>query len=478
MPALDSPRSLREHLTRARAHLDRGETPEALALVEAALAADPGFLAARALQELIQSRATAAPAAAGASLVDPALPSPSPVVRDNQIGASAGVGMLAIEQRARHRRMIRRLESMRRALAAGRVDEARTALDEARGIDQRDAAIVLASAELKLYEARGAARPRTSGVGIALWFAAVVLGGAWVASQWLDTRATQAPSRADRPARPDTAPPPLPEAKVAAVASAPTAPVGITVPGPGDGAPASINGRTPDRPAPPPKQSPSPPPSAPRERRWPPTTSSSVSTASGRRSGAQTPVASPLPTPEVPHVASGPASARPVPSPPAPVPIAPPAVAIPADGLRSAEAPAIPRGSAAVGPGPVPAAAPAIGVTEALEDEDERLVRLILQRYEAAYEALDARSAQGVWPGVNADALARAFAGLITQELRFDECGVDIRGNAAVATCRGFVRYVPKVGRQAPRMDSREWTFALEKQGPGWLIASARTTAR
>jgi hypothetical protein len=113
-----------------------------------------------------------------------------------------------------------------------------------------------------------------------------------------------------------------------------------------------------------------------------------------------------------------------------------------------------------------------------VRDEDERLVRQVIERYQAAYEALDARSAQGIWPRVNAEALARAFAGLNAQELRFDDCGVDIRGTAALATCRGSVRYVPKVGRQEPRVDSRVWTFSLEKQGPQWLIASARAAGR
>ncbi|MGE3707490.1 MAG: hypothetical protein AB7I13_19635 [Vicinamibacterales bacterium] len=105
-------------------------------------------------------------------------------------------------------------------------------------------------------------------------------------------------------------------------------------------------------------------------------------------------------------------------------------------------------------------------------------MRQVIERYQAAYEALDARSAQGIWPRVNAEALARAFAGLTAQELRFDDCGVDIRGTAALATCRGSVRYVPKIGRQEPRIDARVWTFSLEKQGPQWLIASARAAGR
>jgi hypothetical protein len=39
----------------------------------------------------------------------------------------------------------------------------------------------------------------------------------------------------------------------------------------------------------------------------------------------------------------------------------------------------------------------------------------------AADEGLDARNAQAVWPGVNQAALARAFDGLESQSLTFDQ---------------------------------------------------------
>ena len=75
---------------------------------------------------------------------------------------------------------------------------------------------------------------------------------------------------------------------------------------------------------------------------------------------------------------------------------------------------------------------------------DERaLVEEALGRYRRAYNRLDARSAQAVYPAVNAPALARAFDGLESQSLQFDECEIDVRGGSATspaAARRGMSR--------------------------------------
>jgi hypothetical protein len=102
------------------------------------------------------------------------------------------------------------------------------------------------------------------------------------------------------------------------------------------------------------------------------------------------------------------------------------------------------------------------------------LVKQVLQRYRSAYEGLDARSARAVWPAVNESALARAFDGLESQSLTFENCSVSLKGEAAAATCRGSARYVPKVGSHEPRVEPRTWSFTLRKYGPEWTIESAR----
>jgi hypothetical protein len=106
--------------------------------------------------------------------------------------------------------------------------------------------------------------------------------------------------------------------------------------------------------------------------------------------------------------------------------------------------------------------------------DDELPVQQTLRRYRVAYDGLDARSAQAVWPSVNQTALARAFDGLASQKLTFENCDVQLHGEAATATCRGNTRYVPKIGSREPKIEPRVWNFTLSKAGSDWKIDSAR----
>jgi len=107
-------------------------------------------------------------------------------------------------------------------------------------------------------------------------------------------------------------------------------------------------------------------------------------------------------------------------------------------------------------------------------DRDEEQVKDVLDRYRQAYDGLTARSAREVWPEVDEAALARAFAGLRSQKLTFDDCDLEVSGNSASATCYGSARYVPKVGSQDPRIEPRIWSFRLRKSGSDWKIQSMR----
>ncbi len=132
--------------------------------------------------------------------------------------------------------------------------------------------------------------------------------------------------------------------------------------------------------------------------------------------------------------------------------------------------PPVPAGRATGSPGVMLAStAPAV-----LRVRDEELVQRVLQRYRLAYETLDARSARTVWPSVDQGALQRAFDGLESQQLTFADCTVEVRGVAGAATCRGTARYVPKVGSRDARVEPRIWRFSLRKAGDEWHIESAR----
>jgi hypothetical protein len=102
------------------------------------------------------------------------------------------------------------------------------------------------------------------------------------------------------------------------------------------------------------------------------------------------------------------------------------------------------------------------------------MIESVLQQYRRAYDSLDARSAHAVWPTVDQTALERAFGGLRSQSLTFDECSVRVDGVVATATCRGSAEYVPKVGSSEAQVEPRVWTFTLRKAGGSWRIEAAR----
>jgi hypothetical protein len=117
--------------------------------------------------------------------------------------------------------------------------------------------------------------------------------------------------------------------------------------------------------------------------------------------------------------------------------------------------------------------APVVSSTST-RDEDVALAELALQRYRRAYEGLDARSAQAVYPTVNESALARAFDGLISQTITFERCDVEVEADLATAACRGSASYVPKVGSREPHTEPRVWNFRLHKAAGEWRIDSAQ----
>ena len=106
--------------------------------------------------------------------------------------------------------------------------------------------------------------------------------------------------------------------------------------------------------------------------------------------------------------------------------------------------------------------------------DDPALIRDALQRYRRAYNALDARLAHAVYPGVDETALTHAFDGLRSQSLEFEACRRrDRRVGARI--CRGQARYVTKIGSREPRAEPRVWTFRLRKDDGDWTIESAWT---
>jgi hypothetical protein len=139
---------------------------------------------------------------------------------------------------------------------------------------------------------------------------------------------------------------------------------------------------------------------------------------------------------------------------------------IPVDGEVAAVA-------AAVDALPLPAPPPALPSPRA-----DAGVRAVLDRYAAAYSALDADAAERAWPGVNRVALTRAFDSLASQRISLGECRIDITGAAARASCAGTATWAPKIGGGGARTEARRWTFELARAATAWQIVSARVQNR
>ena len=116
--------------------------------------------------------------------------------------------------------------------------------------------------------------------------------------------------------------------------------------------------------------------------------------------------------------------------------------------------------------------APPSAVTTRTDTETTDAIATVLNRYRAAFNDLDVEAARSVWPAADIKGLGRAFDGLLEQQLSFDDCAITLRGDRAVANCRGTATYVPKVGRRNPRVETRQWHFEVQRYASGWLIES------
>jgi hypothetical protein len=96
-----------------------------------------------------------------------------------------------------------------------------------------------------------------------------------------------------------------------------------------------------------------------------------------------------------------------------------------------------------------------------------------VKQFQIAYERLDPELTRAIWPTVNARALARAFDGLRSQRVAFERCQVTVDDDAGQALCWGTITYVPRVGGQFARTESRLWIFDLTNWNRRWLIANA-----
>jgi hypothetical protein len=347
-------------------------------------------------------------------------------------------GWARFEQRARQRRIERRLQAARHAIRSRQWAAARAALDELKELDLAQPELDALTLQLTRAE-NGSHRGRFAVAAAA--FVTVMLAASWIGN----TRLLPSDSMTET-----ALPAPVPEALLASrdiardlrdvARDLPVATAGRAVRETVLSDAAIID--------PPPVPV---PPSRP------------AATLLPAPESLPPPASLPAPAPLAPSVPL-PSQLALAPAPP-PEPVFTPPVAPP---VRPPVAPAV-----------TPAASPSAAVLDvvpasAVVVDDATQVRALLQKYQAAYERLDAGLVHAVWPGVNEAALARAFGGLESQALTFKTCDVQLRGTTANVVCTGTTRYVPKIGSREPRVETLAWNFTLRKKATDWEIETAR----
>ena len=95
-----------------------------------------------------------------------------------------------------------------------------------------------------------------------------------------------------------------------------------------------------------------------------------------------------------------------------------------------------------------------------------------VERYATAWSRLDARATQAIWPSVDRDALVGTFTGIREQRLTLTSCKATVVADRAAVTCRGTLRYRPRVGEHSTRTEQGRWTFDLARHDQSWVIAN------
>lgn len=349
----------------------------------------------------------------------------------------------SFEVRMRYRRAERCVARAEAALGAGRDDEARAALDEARALNPETPPLEAVAAAVHQREAaaRAAARRRqqrtAAAVAIILAVAAASFGF------WLRTTGSVQRENAVDAMTTSAAPP----ASTSTSTTKPAAPPAQT-----------------------PVQAVTPPAVLPSAERAVRTSGAEPAADPTTTSPPASPPASPAPAlPPVQNVE--PALKL---DPPAPVGTAAMETAMPRPTGAGTLVGNLPSAGLPVVTIPPPAAAET-GTPEAPIVSEETKVRAVLTRFEAAYSRLSAPAAQAVWPSVDVRALASAFESLESQQVSLGRCSIIVKGETARAECSGTTSWTPRVGG-GRRSGARRWEFDLALEDGAWQILQA--TAR
>jgi hypothetical protein len=102
---------------------------------------------------------------------------------------------------------------------------------------------------------------------------------------------------------------------------------------------------------------------------------------------------------------------------------------------------------------------------------DSTRIRQTVERFERAYDALDAGAAHAVWPSLQVERLSRAFSALKSQALTFERCSITkVAEQTANVACAGSTEVVPRIGHGTRVSEALHWQFTLKRIAGEWLI--------
>ncbi len=110
------------------------------------------------------------------------------------------------------------------------------------------------------------------------------------------------------------------------------------------------------------------------------------------------------------------------------------------------------------------------GTARAETPSDESAIREVLQRYAAAYEALNPNAVKAVFPSVNTATLTNMFRNYASLKQQVEVDSVQVTGQTAIAT--GIVTSAPVVRVGSVKPQRLPATFRLRKANGGWVIES------
>jgi hypothetical protein len=111
-----------------------------------------------------------------------------------------------------------------------------------------------------------------------------------------------------------------------------------------------------------------------------------------------------------------------------------------------------------------------------LFEKESTALERVLASYEQAYNRLDVTAALAIWPSADSRALAKAFARLQQQDLKFENCTFAVSENDGTAQCGGVLQYVRRIGKPTPQLEHHVWTIEFARAGAAWRIV--RVTAQ